>query len=198
MKPDEVVQLLNEIGIPVSVPTLARYVRDGLISEPDRGGHGRGGGRWTEYSLYGVVEAATAWNLLNGKIEIPGEAKQTIRFSPGMIKLARSGALRKFGSFVAGTEGAKFVNPCFVGVKREPCPISRQQITEELYLVLKKNFDKHLKDKDQLFPEWFPAQDHLQSQAEVFQNLLSMLQNAYFKEYGNSILNLLPKAKNIT
>ena len=73
MKPDEVVSLLNKIDIPVSVPTLARYVREGLISEPERGGHGRGGGRWTKYRRYGVVEAATAWKLLNGKINIPGD-----------------------------------------------------------------------------------------------------------------------------
>lgn len=204
MKPDEVVSLLNDIGIPVSVPTLARYVRDCLVSEPERGGHGRGGGRWTEYSLYGIVEAATAWKLLNGKIEIPGDGKQTIRFSPGMVEMVREEALLEFGAFVNGTEGSKFINPKFIVIdgvdnygaelKRE-LDESREEMLRALEAIEALPLDND-RTKKSRFPRWFPQKEWLDNRFEIGSNLRKMIQCAYVYEYGESILSLLPKLEN--
>lgn len=193
MKPDEVVSLLSKIDIPVSVPTLARYVRDGLISEPERGGHGRGGGRWTEYSLFGVVEAATAWKLLNGKIEIPGEAKQTIRFSPSMVKLVREEALLECGRLINGTEGAKFINPSFLetdGVNNYASML--KGYFEELELLEAERAKGVIVLQDgeiTQVPSWM-TRPEFNTNIMTTIHLLRTLQSAYVFEYGDSILSL--------
>ncbi|MEA4836605.1 MAG: hypothetical protein VB133_15980 [Anaeromusa sp.] len=208
MKPDEVVQLLNEIGIPVSVPTLARYVREKLISEPQRGGHGRGGGRWTEYSLYGVVEAATTWKLLNGKIVLMEDKKQTIRFSPRLVRFAKDEALLNFGKWISGTEGAKFINPEFVltdGVDNTASKMARIGDLVESMSNLEQSINER-SEEDKKFiidkqreagaPEWFPIIEVNNCEPLIFIRFVNMLQVAYVREYGKSILSIIPKLDN--
>ena len=208
MKPDEVVQLLNEIGIPVSVPTLARYVRDGLISEPERGGHGRGGGRWTEYSLHGVIEAATAWKLLNGKIVILGDEKQTIRFSPSLVRFVRKEALLSFGKWISGTEGAKFINPEFVitdGVDNLAAKVAKFGDLMDSMSNLKQTINERSEEEKKFIierqreagaPEWFPIIQLDDSELLISIRFIKMLKSAYLREYGKSILSIIPKLDN--
>ena len=66
MTPDEVIEQLEKVGVEISRPTLTRYEKQGLIPIPDRGGLGRGGGRWTNYPRTTVYEAYAAWKLMHG------------------------------------------------------------------------------------------------------------------------------------
>ena len=72
MTPDEVIQALNKIGemegigLVMTRPTLLRYETQGLIPKPQRGGRGRGAGRWTEYPAGTVEQAYAAWCLMHG------------------------------------------------------------------------------------------------------------------------------------
>lgn len=202
MKPDEVVQLLNEIGIPVSVPTLARYVRDGLISEPDRGGHGRGGGRWTEYSKVAAIEAATAWKLLNGKLPMPGTTKQTIRFSPGIIQIARSRALNNFVVLLEGSEGRKYISEEFAGNGNEYTRLAED--LNELNLSLKpeekypdEKFRQeaiiHINNTEKLsVPHWFPVDAWGRMKIKAMAQCFGIAETLYFSEYGANLLRMLP------
>ena len=72
MTPDEIIQALNKIGemegigLVMTRPTLLRYETQGLIPKPQRGGRGRGAGRWTEYPAGTVEQAYAAWCLMHG------------------------------------------------------------------------------------------------------------------------------------
>lgn len=95
---DEAIEVLGKIGVDISKATLNRYVRDGLVTAPERGGYGRGGGRWANYSISAVAEAATAWAMLTKKTQTDEFFKelQYLRCTPEMVAQARKFALRKF------------------------------------------------------------------------------------------------------
>lgn len=95
---DEAIECLGKIGVDVSKATLNRYVRDGLVTAPERGGYGRGGGRWANYSVSAVAEAATAWAMLTKKTQTEELFKelQYLRFTPEMVAKARNTGMFKF------------------------------------------------------------------------------------------------------
>ena len=95
---DEAIGCLSKIGVDVSKATLNRYVRDGLVTAPERGGYGRGGGRWANYSVSAVAEAATAWALLTKKTQTGDFFRelQYLRFTPELVALARNGGIHSF------------------------------------------------------------------------------------------------------
>jgi len=61
MGPDELIDALRELRVFTSRRTLLRYEKNGLISEPVRGNHGRGLGRFTEYSVSAPYEYYASW-----------------------------------------------------------------------------------------------------------------------------------------
>ncbi len=61
MGPDELIEKLRELRVFTSRRTLLRYEKKGLISEPIRGNHGRGLGRYTEYSPIAPYEYYASW-----------------------------------------------------------------------------------------------------------------------------------------
>ncbi|SDF87323.1 hypothetical protein [Sporolituus thermophilus] len=63
MSPDEVIERLKQKGVEISRRTLLRYEEAGLISEPKRGGLGRGRGRTTDYPNDVVAEVLTVSHL---------------------------------------------------------------------------------------------------------------------------------------
>ena len=65
MSPDEVIERLKQKGVEISRRTLLRYEEAGLISEPQRGGLGRGRGRTTDYPNDVVAEVLTVFYLKN-------------------------------------------------------------------------------------------------------------------------------------
>lgn len=64
MAPDEVLRYLETMGAPISIKTLQRYVRQGLIPSPRVRALGHARGRESEYNLDAVLEAYAAKNLL--------------------------------------------------------------------------------------------------------------------------------------
>lgn len=64
MKPQEVLETLVAMGVEVSLPTLQRYARQGLIKRPDVTSLGRGMGKHSEHDLDAVFEAYAAAKLL--------------------------------------------------------------------------------------------------------------------------------------
>lgn len=61
MGPDELIEELKKLRVFTSRRTLLRYEEKGLISEPIRGNHGRGRGRFTEYSAIAPYEYYASW-----------------------------------------------------------------------------------------------------------------------------------------
>ena len=59
MNPDQVIEKLKEHGLDITVRTLQRWVKDGLLPEPKRGTHGRGTGSWADYPDETIPEALT-------------------------------------------------------------------------------------------------------------------------------------------
>lgn len=81
MTPDEVIQTLEEeLNVKISRRTLLNYEKLKLISEPKRGGAGKGKGRTTDYPDDAVAEAYAAWKLMHGDI----------RLNPSMISEIRN------------------------------------------------------------------------------------------------------------
>ena len=105
---DEAIEVLGKIGVDISKATLNRYVRDGLVTSPERGGYGRGGGRWANYSISAVAEAATAWAMLTKKTQTDELLKelQYLRLTPEMLANARMQGLVQF-YYSTGTEFKK-------------------------------------------------------------------------------------------
>jgi hypothetical protein len=67
LRQKEVLERLNQIGIPMKYGTLLNYEKQKLITPPRRGsGYG---GKWAEYDIWAVAEVATAWKLIHGKYE---------------------------------------------------------------------------------------------------------------------------------
>lgn len=97
MTPDEVIHALNKIGemegigLVMTRPTLLRYETQGLIPKPQRGGRGRGAGRWTEYPAGTVEQAYAAWCLMHGVYgeEIVDTFDKLPRLTPKAIELSR-------------------------------------------------------------------------------------------------------------
>ena len=103
MTPDEVIQALNKIGeiegigLVMTRPTLLRYETQGLIPKPQRGGRGRGAGRWTEYPAGTVEQAYAAWCLMHGVYGGKGLADfldSPPKIKPLAIKNIREGYFR--------------------------------------------------------------------------------------------------------
>jgi len=67
MTPDELISRLASWKVTLSRPTLLRYQKQGLISEPTRGSSGRGIGKWTNYPDIALVQSFAAWSLLHGE-----------------------------------------------------------------------------------------------------------------------------------
>lgn len=67
MRPDDLLERLETYRIKASRSTLARWVKQGVVSEPKRGSLGRGRGRFSEYAPEAVGEAAAAgWLFYQG------------------------------------------------------------------------------------------------------------------------------------
>ena len=64
MTPDEVVDGLIRIGVPMKRRTLLNYEIWGLIPQPKRGA--KRGGRWVDYPEVAIYEAYAAYKLLHG------------------------------------------------------------------------------------------------------------------------------------
>lgn len=65
---DQVVERLrNKFGIELQSRALLNYEQAGLINPPERGGFGRGLGKWTSFSEEAVLEAALAHAFIHGK-----------------------------------------------------------------------------------------------------------------------------------
>lgn len=84
MSPDEIITNLRPLNINISRRTLLNYEVEKLISEPVRGGNGRGRGRTTEYNENAWKEVYVAYRMLHG-----------MKFSKDIIREARS---KLFGS----------------------------------------------------------------------------------------------------
>mgnify|MGYP000850525282 FL=1 len=59
VNPDKVIEELQKHGVDITVRTLQRWVKDGLLPEPKRGTHGRGTGSWADYPDETIPEALT-------------------------------------------------------------------------------------------------------------------------------------------
>lgn len=59
VNPDKVIEELQKHGVGITVRTLQRWVKDGLLPEPKRGTHGRGTGSWADYPDETIPEALT-------------------------------------------------------------------------------------------------------------------------------------------
>lgn len=66
--PDQLLAALEKAGIRRTRSTLNAWVKQGLVSEPERGGFGRGRGRFSFYSPEAVGEAAAAAVLLDAGV----------------------------------------------------------------------------------------------------------------------------------
>lgn len=66
ISPDEVISKLKELGINIHRNTLLRYEKAELIPLPERGSHGKGKGRYSDYPPQTVAEAAASYCLLHG------------------------------------------------------------------------------------------------------------------------------------
>lgn len=78
MGPDELIEKLRELRVFTSRRTLLRYEKKGLISEPVRGNHGRGLGRFTEYSALAPYEYYASWYCMKcyNPIELIVQARE--------------------------------------------------------------------------------------------------------------------------
>ena len=150
---DEAIGCLSKIGVDVSKATLNRYVRDGLVTAPERGGYGRGGGRWANYSVSAVAEAATAWAMLTKRTQTDEFFKelQYLRFTPEIVALGRKGGIHSFyrGSSV---------------VAREYCPVDFLKELEKYDLMesmhqRKKEIGKEIKKIRKENKQPFPTPD---------------------------------------
>lgn len=94
MNPDQVVNQLQTIGVDITRPTITRYERQGLISPPQRGSHGRGVGRWTEYPECAIHEAYAAWALINARYNMP--TKNVPKVAPEVVWYARMKARSRY------------------------------------------------------------------------------------------------------
>ena len=59
VSPEDVINELEQHGVSLSIRTLQRWVKDGLIPEPERGSHGQGRGTWANYPDDTVPQALT-------------------------------------------------------------------------------------------------------------------------------------------
>ena len=78
MGPDKLIDALREMRVFTSRRTLLRYEEKGLISEPVRGNHGRGKGRFTEYSASAPYEYYASWYAIKccNKVEKVAQARE--------------------------------------------------------------------------------------------------------------------------
>ena len=90
MSPDEVIEKTKALGITVSRSTLTRYTKYYLVSKPQRGSLGRGGGRWAAYPSTAPLEVATAKLMLSGEAFMRYfESEDRVSFSMPLVAHAR-------------------------------------------------------------------------------------------------------------
>ena len=65
MKPEEVLQRLQELNINVGDRTLRDWKNKGLIPQPKTGSYGQGLGRWADYPDETIPEGVAGYNLLH-------------------------------------------------------------------------------------------------------------------------------------
>ena len=67
---DDILQEMKKLGAEISYPTLNRYVKAGLVTEPDNVNMGRGKGKISQYPTHALFETWAAWELLNGGFRV--------------------------------------------------------------------------------------------------------------------------------
>ena len=79
MNYEELQEELKKRGVDISVITLRRYVKNGLIPEPERKHYGRGKGEHVNFPLEAIAETAAAKEIFrlkrNPSVEIVKEAR---------------------------------------------------------------------------------------------------------------------------
>ena len=64
MSPGELIKTVGNLGIEMSRRNLNNWERLGLVSAPERGGHGQGKGRWTDYPDCAIAEVVTVHTII--------------------------------------------------------------------------------------------------------------------------------------
>lgn len=96
MTPDEVLaEVKKSTGVELTRMTLTTYENAGLVSKPERGGGGRGVGRWTNYAECAVPEVIAAFTLVNGKY-CDLTAENPPRLAPGIVLAAKVKAVSEY------------------------------------------------------------------------------------------------------
>ena len=69
VNPDKVIEELQKHGVDITVRTLQRWVKAGLVPEPKRGSYGQGRGTWADYPEETIPEALTV-HVLQGVYQL--------------------------------------------------------------------------------------------------------------------------------
>lgn len=79
MNYSELQEELQKRGVNISIITLRRYVKNGLITEPERKHYGRGKGEHVDFPPKAIIEAAETYQLIKKYKYPPYEMIKTIR-----------------------------------------------------------------------------------------------------------------------
>lgn len=165
MTPDEIIEQLKKMGVEISRPTLSRYEKQELIPKPQRGGLGRGGGRWTDYPENTVEQAYAAWSMMHGSygskyINREFFDNKPPKINPSTIKSIRVWDMLKTGlKKVVEDEEKGIIDPV------------RADFMAELEKEREKTKDMPVPDREPL-PEWARIYDEM---AEPLKNFLTLV-----------------------